>query len=68
MFGLVLPLALLILLIGLAVLAFEVWMFVNAIQNRKISDEARILWLIGMVLVHPFIAIAYYFTDYQKTG
>ena len=44
-----------------------IWMIVNAITNKHISDTARVLWVIGMLLIHPFVAIAYYFTDYKKT-
>jgi hypothetical protein len=59
-FSLVLSLILLIIFI------FEVVMFINAILNKKISDTAKILWIIGMLIIHPFVAIAYYFTDYKK--
>jgi len=52
--------------IGLAILVFEVAMFIDAILNKNITDEVRILWLVGMILIHPFVAIAYYFTDHKK--
>jgi phosphotransferase system glucose/maltose/N-acetylglucosamine-specific IIC component len=64
--GLGLVALLLVLLIGLAILVFEVAMFIDVILNKNISDEAKILWVIGMLLLHPFIAIAYYFTDHKK--
>lgn len=63
-FGLI-PL-LLALILGVALLIFEVIMFVHAIRNRGISDERRIVWLLGMLLIHPIVAIVYLFTDYQK--
>lgn len=44
------------------ILAFEIWMFIDALLNKKITNEARALWVGGMLLVHPFIAIVYYFT------
>jgi hypothetical protein len=56
-----------VLLVILIILAFELWMFISALQNRSISNEIRLLWLIGMLLLHPFVAIAYYFTDHKKT-
>lgn len=56
---------LLFILLGVAILAFEVWMFIDAIRNPGISSDRRILWLVGMLLLHPFVAIAYYFTDHQ---
>lgn len=48
------------------ILAFEIWMLVDALQNDHISDTARIWWVLGIVFIHPFVAIIYYFTDYQK--
>jgi len=61
------PLSLLVIIILLAIFIFEVAMFVSVILNKAITDNAKILWVIGMLLIHPFVAIAYYFTDYQKT-
>lgn len=57
-----------LLLLVLLVLAFEVWMIINAIQNRELSDTAKLLWLLGMVFIHPFVAIAYYFMVYRKSA
>lgn len=54
------------LVIVVLILIFEVLMIISAIKNRAISDEARILWVIGMLLIHPFVAIFYYFTDHKK--
>jgi hypothetical protein len=45
---------------------FEVWMIVDAALNKKISDKAKIWWIIGMVIIHPFVAIVYFFTDHRK--
>lgn len=47
--------------LALAVLAFEVWMFIDAYQNPRLTSNEKILWMVGMVLIHPFIAIIYYF-------
>jgi len=60
--GLVLIIAIVLIFI------FEVWMFISAITNKNISDTARVFWAVGMVLIHPIVAIAYYFTDYKKAG
>jgi hypothetical protein len=48
------------------ILVFEILMFVDVIKNPKLTDSERILWAIGMLLVHPFVALAYYFTAYSK--
>ena len=58
--GLMMPI---LVLIGLAILAFEIWMLVDLIRNPELSDERKILWAVGMILIHPIIAIVYYFTD-----
>lgn len=56
----------LLLILALAlILVFEVWMFVDVIRNPKLDQTARILWILGMVLVHPIVAIVYYFTAYS---
>ncbi len=55
-----------IVIFGLLIAAFEVWMIVDVALNKKISDRAKVWWIIGMVLIHPFVAIAYYFTDHRK--
>lgn len=48
------------------IFAFEVWMIVDAALNKKISDKAKAWWIIGMLVVHPFVAVAYFFTDRRK--
>lgn len=37
-------------IILLLVLAFEVWMFVELIQDNWVSPEEKILWAVGMFL------------------
>jgi hypothetical protein len=64
--GLGIATLLFLLLVALVVFIFEIVMFIDAILNKNISDEARILWVIGMLLIHPFVAIAYFFTDHKK--
>lgn len=50
----------------LAIFVFEVTMFVHAIRNKALSRIARVLWIVGMLIFHPIVAIVYYFTDYKK--
>jgi hypothetical protein len=54
-----------VVIVVLLLLAFEVWMLVDAALNKKISDRAKTWWIIGMVLVHPLVAIFYFFTDHK---
>ncbi len=58
--------SLVVLLVLLGILAFEIAMFVSAIRNPNITSNVRMLWIVGMLLLHPFVAIWYYFTDYKK--
>lgn len=55
-----------IIIIALLVAAFEIWMIVDVAINKKLSDKAKAWWIIGMVLIHPFVAIVYFFTDRKK--
>ncbi len=55
------PLWLLIVFFVLSILAFEIWMFVDAIRNPHMELTEKTLWLVGMFLIHPFVAIVYYF-------
>jgi hypothetical protein len=55
-----------LLVIALLFFAFEVWMIIDAAINREITDKAKAWWIIGMLIIHPFVAIAYFFTDHRK--
>jgi hypothetical protein len=56
----------LVIALAVLVLAFEVWMFIDAMTNQALTTTTRFLWLFGMLLLHPIVAIAYYFTDRKK--
>jgi len=58
--------ALIVYIVLLAIFIFEIAMFISVIRNKHISDTAKVLWAVGMIILHPFVAIAYYFTDYKK--
>ncbi|HUC95863.1 MAG TPA: hypothetical protein VMR76_02805 [Candidatus Saccharimonadia bacterium] len=55
-----------IIVVALLIAAFEIWMIVDVALNKKISDKAKTWWIVGMVIIHPFVAIAYFFTDHRK--
>jgi|GEM_PF-1590213 len=63
-----LGIALLILAL-LLVLAFEVWMLVDVLAYRKVPTRHKVWWVIGMFLIHPFVAIIYFFVRpaYKRT-
>jgi len=55
--------------VGLAlvlIFTFEIFMFVDAVRNTRLTDTQKLLWCAGMLLVHPFVAIAYYVLEYQN--
>lgn len=54
-------------LVLLAILILEVAMFIHVLRNKSINDSTKALWIIGMLLVHPVVAVAYYFTDRKKS-
>jgi uncharacterized RDD family membrane protein YckC len=53
-------------LIIVAVLAFEVLMFLDALKNPKLNDTEKLIWVLGMLLLHPIIAIVYYFVAHSR--
>lgn len=55
-----------IIIVAILIAAFEVWMIVDVAINKKLSDKAKAWWIIGMVLIHPIVAIVYFFTDRKK--
>ena len=55
-----------IILMAVIILAFEIWMFVDLIQNENLPTETKLIWALGMFLLHPFIAIIYYFIASPK--
>ena len=61
-FGLGTGLSVLVWLILVLIFIFEIWMLVDAITRKSLSTTARVWWIIGMILVHPIVAIIYYFT------
>lgn len=50
----------------LAIFVFELAMFIDVATNQAIDKTRKVSWIIGMILVHPFVAIAYFFTDHKK--
>jgi succinate dehydrogenase hydrophobic anchor subunit len=58
--------AFIVIILLLLIFAFEVAMFISVILNKNITGNTKALWILGMLLIHPFVAIWYYFTDYKK--
>jgi len=60
------PIAVLVAIVVVALLAFEIVMLINVIQNDKLSSTEKSWWFVGMCFVHPFVALAYYFMILKK--
>lgn len=43
--------------------AFELWMLVDCIKNKKVPTDHKVWWIVGIFLIHPFVAIAYFFAS-----
>ena len=45
--------------IGLLVLAFWIWMIVDAIQNKGLTDGEKVCWVLAVVFLHILGALLY---------
>lgn len=58
--GVAMLLALVLIPLGLLLMAFWIWMLVDAIQNRALADGEKIGWVLAIVFLH-FLGSALYF-------
>lgn len=54
-----------IVVVAVTILYFEILMIIDAAKNPKLTTNQRILWVAGMLICHPIIAILYYFLGYS---
>jgi hypothetical protein len=52
--------------IGLLVFAFWIWMIVDAIQNKGLTDGEKVCWVLAVVFLHILGAILYFFIGRPK--
>jgi len=52
--------------LGLACLAFWIWMLVHAIQNKGLTDGEKVGWVLAIALVHFLGALLYFFIGRPK--
>ncbi len=45
--------------IGLAIFAFWIWMLVDAITNKGLTDVEKIIWVLVIIFVHFIGALIY---------
>jgi len=53
----------LIIVVILLVLAFELWMLVDCITNKKVPTAHKVWWVVGMFLIHLLVAVVYFFVS-----
>ena len=52
--------------LGLAFLAFWIWMLVHAIQNKGLTEGEKIAWVLVIALLHLLGAVIYFFAGRPK--
>ena len=52
--------------LGLAFLAFWIWMLIHAIQNRGLSEGEKVAWVLVIALLHFLGAVIYFFAGRPK--
>lgn len=51
---------------GLLVFAFWIWMLVDAIQNKGLTDGEKVGWVLAIVFLHFIGALLYFFIGRPK--
>jgi Phospholipase_D-nuclease N-terminal len=65
-FILALAVILILLPLGLALLAFWIWMLISAIQNKGLTEGEKIAWVLVIVFLHWLGALLYLFIGHPK--
>ena len=52
--------------VGLLVFAFWIWMLIDAIQNKGLTDGEKIGWVLAVLFLHFIGALLYFFIGRQK--
>ena len=50
----------------LASFAFWIWMLIHAIQNKRLTDTEKIIWVLVIALLHLLGALIYFFVGRPK--
>ena len=53
-------------LIALAACVFWIWMLIDAIQNKGLTDGEKIGWVLAIVFLHIIGALLYFFIARSK--
>lgn len=52
--------------IGLLLFVFWIWMLIDAIQNKGLTDGEKIGWVLAIVFLHFLGALLYFFIGRSK--
>jgi hypothetical protein len=52
--------------IGLLLFVFWIWMLIDAIQNKGLTDGEKIGWVLAVVFLHFIGALLYFFIGRPK--
>jgi hypothetical protein len=52
--------------IGVAILVFWIWMLIDAIQNKGLTDGEKVGWVLAIVFLHIIGSILYFFIGHPK--
>jgi hypothetical protein len=52
--------------LGLLLFAFWIWMLIDAIQNKGLTDGEKIGWVLAVVFLHCLGALLYFFIGRPK--
>jgi hypothetical protein len=52
--------------IGLVLFAFWIWMLIDAIQNKGLTDGEKIVWVLVVLFLHFIGAFLYFFIGRPK--
>jgi hypothetical protein len=52
--------------IGLALFVFWIWMLIDAIQNKGLTDGEKVGWVLAVVFLHFIGALLYFFIGRPK--
>jgi len=55
-------------IIALAAFVFWIWMLIDAIQNKGLTDGEKVGWVLAVVFLHIIGALLYYFIGRPKSG
>lgn len=64
--GLGILLILLAVALGIALMAFWIWMLISAIKNKSLRDGERVGWVLAIVFFHFIGSLLYFFIAHPR--